>query len=89
MINLKLKIFLLNGIIVIVGSIVGLGIFVSFWGVLVGCGSVGLFLIVWILCGFYFMIGVYCYVELGIMIIKFGVDYVYLYEVFGLFVVFL
>ena len=59
-IKLKAEMTLMNGCTVIIGCIIGSGIFVSPTGVLQGTGSVNLSLVVWVICGLFTMIGNIC-----------------------------
>ncbi|XP_027056741.1 b(0,+)-type amino acid transporter 1-like [Pocillopora damicornis] len=82
-VGLQRKLGLTSGISLIVGTMIGSGIFASPRYVMENSGSVGLTLIVWSLCGVLAMFGALCYSELGTMIPLSGAEYVYLLEGFG------
>jgi L-type amino acid transporter 8 len=88
-VELKATMGLVQGCNMIIGCIIGSGIFVAPGGVLKGTGSINMALVVWITSGLFSMVGAICYAELGCMIKTSGGDYSYILKTFGPFIAFI
>lgn len=81
--GLKRTIGVLGGAGLIVGCILGSGIFVVPKEIFETTGSIGGFMSVWIICGIISIFGGLCFAELGTTIPKSGAEYNYIMDSFG------
>ncbi len=82
-VQLKKSISLVSACAIIIGTIVGSGIFITPTSVLSSSGTPGLALIVWLISGLIALTGAVCYTELGTMVQTSGGDYAYINETYG------
>ncbi|XP_050024872.1 b(0,+)-type amino acid transporter 1-like isoform X2 [Dermacentor andersoni] len=75
---LKRQVGLGSAVALIIGSIIGSGIFVTPSSVFRNSGSIGVDLLVWIVCGILSITGGLCYAELATLLPTSGGDYAYL-----------
>uniref|UniRef100_A0A0K8RMA4 Putative amino acid transporter n=1 Tax=Ixodes ricinus TaxID=34613 RepID=A0A0K8RMA4_IXORI len=75
--RLKKEVGLFSSITLLLGCIIGTGIFVSPGTVLKNAGSVEIALLVWTAAGLNSLIGAFCFVELGALLPASGGDYAY------------
>jgi len=88
-VKLKKQISLLQSVAIIVGIIIGSGIFVSPVGILRNVKSVGMSCVMWAACGVFSGLCALCYAELGACIPQSGGEYIYIKRAFGDFPAFL
>ncbi|XP_036366097.1 b(0,+)-type amino acid transporter 1-like [Octopus sinensis] len=77
-VQLERKLGLLSAVAMIVGTMIGAGIFISPKGVLEASKSVGLTMIIWLGCGVIAMLSSLSYVELGTFTAKSGGEFTYI-----------
>lgn len=82
-VSLKRSVGVPGAIALLVGTMIGSGIFATPKWVLMYVGSVGMSLVIWTFCGLIALFGALCYCELGTLIPKSGGEYPYLMEAYG------
>ena len=82
-VKLKKQISLFQAVCIIVGIIIGSGIFVSPVGILQNVKSVGMSCVMWAVCGIFSALCALCYAELGAAFPESGGEYVYIRRAFG------
>jgi APA family basic amino acid/polyamine antiporter len=81
--NLKRELGLLDGTMLVVGSMIGSGIFIVSAGMVKNIGSAGWLTFIWVVSGLMTMIAAISYGELSAMFPKAGGQYVYLKEAYN------
>jgi amino acid transporter len=81
--GLKRHVTLSHAVAIMVGSIIGSGIFITPQMVFVGAGSVGAALLLWVATGAYIFLLAWCYMELGTRMPASGGEYVFNYDICG------
>lgn len=81
--GLKREMGLVAAINVIIGVMIGSGIFISPQDALKYSGSIGACIVVWIACGIISLLGALCFAELGTVVPRSGAEYAYLIEAFS------
>lgn len=87
--HLKRELGLLDGTMLVVGSMIGSGIFIVSAEMVRNVGSAGWLILIWVLSGIMTMIAAVSYGELSAMFPKAGGQYVYLKEAYNKLVAFL
>ncbi len=82
-IHLRKHVTLLHAFGIIVGAVIGSGIFISSKGVAEQLGSPGATLLLWSITGLFALICALCYAELGSSIPQAGGEYAFVMEIFG------
>ncbi|ORY99407.1 amino acid permease-domain-containing protein [Syncephalastrum racemosum] len=81
--ELQKKVSFLNGLGLVIGSMIGSGLFSSPGAVMEAAGAPGTALLVWLVSGLLALMGALCYAELGTMLPMNGGESVYLNRAFG------
>lgn len=87
--KMKRELSLLDGTMIVAGSMIGSGIFIVSSDIVRNVGSAGWLIFVWVLTGFITLIAALSYGELSAIFPKAGGQYVYLREAYGKLVAFL
>ncbi|XP_017155815.1 b(0,+)-type amino acid transporter 1 isoform X1 [Drosophila miranda] len=82
-VHLERRLGLFSGVALIVGTMIGSGIFVSPSGLLVRTGSVGVSFVIWLACGVLSLLGALAYAELGTMNTSSGAEWAYFMDAYG------